>query len=103
MEGPASSITILLHFRKCIVPLGIPSKSETSHDQIIDIMEHLQQYAPVISEVDKLSILGVGEKEVHADKFHHLMFGGDQLNAKRARGSQHVRSNSIRGIDEWRD
>ena len=66
---------------------------------MIDIMEHLQQYAPVASEVEKLSIPGVGEREVHADKFYHLLFGGDQLTAKRARGSQHVRSNSLRGKD----
>ena len=66
---------------------------------MIDIMEHLQQYAPVVSEVGKVSIPGVGEKEVHADNFHNLIFGGDQLTAKCARGSQHVRSNSLRGKD----
>ena len=66
---------------------------------MIDIMENLQQYVPLAMEVDKLSIPGVGEREVHADKFHHLLFGGDQLTAKRARGSQHVRNNSLRGKD----
>ena len=66
---------------------------------MIDIVEHLQQYVPLETEVDKLSIPGVGEREVHADKFHHLLFGGDQLTAKRARGSQHVRNNSLRGKD----
>lgn len=81
------------------VPLGILPKSETAHDQMIDIMEHYQQYVPMMTEVDKLSIPGVGEREVHADRFHHLLFGGDQLTAKRGRGSQHVRSNSLRGKD----
>ena len=66
---------------------------------MIDIMENLQQYVPLAMEVDKLSIPGVGEREVHADKFHHLWFGRDQLTAKRARGSQHVRNNSLRGKD----
>ena len=66
---------------------------------MIDIMEHLQQYVPLETEVDKLTIPGVGEREVHADTFHHVLFGGDQLTAKRARGSQHVQSNSLRGKD----
>ena len=54
---------------------------------------------PLETEVDKLSIPGVGEREVHADKFHHLLFGGDQLTAKCDRGSQHVRNNFLRGKD----
>ena len=66
---------------------------------MIDIMEHFQQYVPMTSEVSKLSIPNVGEKEIHADTFHHILFGGDQLTAKRARGSQHIRSNSLRGKD----
>ena len=66
---------------------------------MIDIMEHLQQYAPVVSELGKLSIPGVREREVHSDNFHHLLFGGDQLTAKRARGNQHVWSNSLREKD----
>ena len=40
---------------------------------------------------------GLGEKEVHTDTFHHILFGGDLLTAKRARGSQYTRSNSLRG------
>ena len=30
---------------------------------------------------------------------HIILFGGDQLTVKRARGTQHVRSNSLRGKD----
>ena len=62
-------------------------------------MEHFQQYVPVESETSKISIPGVGEKEIHSDKFHHILFGGDLLTAKRARGSQYTRSNSLRGKD----
>ena len=62
-------------------------------------MEHFQQYVPVESETSKISIPGVGEKEIHSDKFHHILFGGDLLTAKRARGSQYIRSNSLRGKD----
>ena len=45
---------------------------------------------PMTTEVTKLSIRNVGEKEIHADTFHHILFGGDQLTAKRARGSQQL-------------
>ena len=62
-------------------------------------MEHFQQYVPMESETSKISIPGVGEKEIHSDKFHHILFSGDLLTAKRARGSQYTRSNSLRGKD----
>ena len=42
-------------------------------------MEHFQQYVPVDSETSTISIPGVGEKEVHSDRFHHILFGGDLL------------------------
>ena len=77
--------------------MGILPKCETSHEDMIAIMEHLQQYVPLETETSTINIEGVGEKEVHADRFHHVLFGGDLLTAKRARGSQHVRSNSLRG------
>ena len=31
------------------------------------------------------------------DKFHQILFGGDQLTVARARGSQRIRKNSERG------
>lgn len=66
---------------------------------MIDIMENLQQYVPLEAEVEKLLIPGIGKREVHADTFHHVLFGGDQLTAKCTRGSKHVCSNSLRGKD----
>ena len=64
---------------------------------MIDIMERFQLYVP---ETSKLTIPGVGEREVHADTFHHVLFGGgDLLTAKPARGSQYTRNNSLRGRD----
>ena len=72
-------------------------KSETSHEDMIAIMEHFQQYVPLETETSTVDVEGIGEKEIHADRFHHVLFGGDQLTAKRARGSQYVRSNSLRG------
>ena len=62
-------------------------------------METIQEYVPVHSEMTTVDVPSVGEKEVHADWFHHILFGGDMLTAKRARGSKHIRSNSARGQD----
>lgn len=81
------------------MPLGILPKSETSHEDMIEILKLFQQYVPLHSETNTVTIPGVGEKEVHADRFHHILLGGDQLTVKRARGSQHIRSNSLRGRD----
>ena len=72
-------------------------KCETSHEDMIAIMEHLQQYVPLETESSTINIEGIGEKEVYADHFYSVLFGGDLLTAKRARGSQHIRSNSLRG------
>ena len=62
-------------------------------------METIQDCVPVHSETTTVEIPGIGEKEVHADWFHHILFGGDMLTAKRARGSKYVRSNSARGLE----
>ena len=58
---------------------------------MIEIMEHFQQYIPLKMETGKLTIPGVGKREVHADTFHHILFGGDLLTAKRVWGSQYTR------------
>lgn len=80
------------------VPVGIIPKCETKHDEMISIMEKLQQYVPVNTEEVQFDIPGVGTKKAYADWFHYTLFGGDMLTAKRARGSQHIRKNSTRGI-----
>lgn len=38
--------------------------------------------------------------EIPKTSFHMVLFGGDQLTAKRARGSQMIRSNSITSNDQ---
>ena len=62
-------------------------------------MKLLQEYMPIETERSLVDVPHVGEKEVYADHFYYILFGGDQLTAKRARGSQHIRSNSLRGRD----
>ena len=67
---------------------------------MIAIMEAIQQYVPSHSERVEVKVPGIDNKQVtFADWFHHLLFGGDMLTAKRARGSKNVRSNSARGRD----
>lgn len=34
---------------------------------------------------------------VHIDKFHHILYGGDQLTTERMRGAKNVRANACRG------
>ena len=81
------------------MPLGIIPKCETVHEEMIEIMHQLQAYAPLETEACTVDIPTVGKKEVHADSFHNVLFGGDVLTAKRARGSKHIRGTSIRGKD----
>ena len=43
----------------CIqVPLGVLLKAENKTDDIIDILEHSQQYTPVVEDGDNQSSLG---------------------------------------------
>ena len=67
---------------------------------MIAIMEELQDYVPTVTEEVDLSIPNVGDRIAHAVYFHHILFGGDMLTAKRARGSQYIRSNSLRGTKQ---
>ena len=63
---------------------------------MIAIMEAIQKYVPLHSEKIEVEIPSVSKKQVtFADRFHHLLFGGDMLTAKHARGSK----NSARGSD----
>ncbi len=52
---------------------------------MICIMDKLQRYVPVVSEEVLTDIPEIGEKTGHADWFHHTLFGGDMLAAKRAK------------------
>lgn len=51
---------------------------------MIEIMDTLQKYVPVHSEEMTVDVPGIGEKKVYGDWFHHVLFGGDMLTAKRA-------------------
>ncbi len=64
---------------------------------MIAILDHLHQYVPSQSISQDVEVPGCSESfRVHADYFHHILFG-DLLTAKRAKGGKSIRSNSERG------
>ena len=72
-------------------------KSENKYDDMIDILEHLHQYVPTTTGTVELPLPDTGEKmTIPETDFHTLVFGGDQLTAKRARGGQAIRCNSVK-------
>ena len=63
------------------------------------IMEELSTYVPVNTTEKDVNDPESGSIKLPQDNFHHILFGGDQLTAARARGSQRIRSNSERSAD----
>ena len=75
----------------CQVPLGVILKSENKTDEMCEIMECMQQYVPhVQASHDFVNPVTEDVMKVQGDHFYHILFGGDQLTAARARGSQRV-------------
>lgn len=82
------------------VPLGILPKSETKHEDMIAILDELHKYVPMQTSTDTIVNAHTStEMTLTTDYFHHVLFGGDMLTAKRARGAQRIRENSNRGRD----
>ena len=76
------------------VPLGVLLKSENNYN-MIDIMDHLHKYVPSLRTTEDVTFQSTGEHAVaNRVHFHPIIFGGDQLTVKRARGGQKIRSNS---------
>ena len=71
------SVSVIIHMYMHIqLPLGTLPKCETSHEDMIAIMEHLQQYVPLETVSSTINVKGIGEKEVLNDHFHHVLLGG---------------------------
>ena len=65
---------------------------------MIAIMEHAHQYLPCYNKGVDIELPSLNEKlhvSVNVTEYHRLLFGDDQLTAKRGRGSQRIRCNSI--------
>ena len=62
---------------------------------MIDIMDHLHKYVPSLRTTEDVTFQSTGEHAVaNRVHFHPIIFGGDQLTVKQARGGQKIRSNS---------
>ena len=82
------------------MPLGILQKSESNYEDMVDIMNNLHQYIPTKTSITKHTVPDSDEEvEIVEDTLHTVLFGGDQMTAARARGSQRIRTNSERGKD----
>ena len=85
------------------VPIGVFLKNENMLDEMVDIMHSLHKYVPTTTITCTYEIPSSGETvNVSVDEFHHLIMGGDQLTAARARGAQRIRANSERGTERLR-
>lgn len=66
-----------------------------THEDMIEIMKHLQRYDPAIHQRAEQHIPSINVTEViQEDTFHTILFGGDQLTVANARGCQRIRMNS---------
>ena len=82
------------------VPLSMLFRNEIKHEDMVGIMTHLHSYVPTDTTVDECIDPTTNEAvPLYLDKFHHILFGGDQLTVERATGSKKERNNEDRGID----
>ena len=81
--------------------MGILPKCENKYEDMISIMEHAQQYVPTNTKNIEIDLPAIEDKlPLSVTKFHKVLFGGHQLTAKRARGSQRIRCNSIDPLEQ---
>ena len=73
-------------------------KSEGNYEDMVDIMTNLHQHVPTKTSVSKSTIPGSDEEvDIVEDTFNTILFGGDQMTAARAHGSQRIRKHSEHG------
>jgi hypothetical protein len=73
------------------VPLGVILKNENILDEMIEILEVLNKYVPVMEE--EAIDLNTSKKFI-SHTLHSLLFGGDQLTRKRIEFAIQLRQNS---------
>ena len=66
-------------------------KNENKLDEMVDIIQKVQQYAPMHSETKYLELHETGETEHLEVHFSHKVLLGDQLTVKRARSAKEQR------------
>uniref|UniRef100_A0A1X7VNR2 DUF6589 domain-containing protein n=1 Tax=Amphimedon queenslandica TaxID=400682 RepID=A0A1X7VNR2_AMPQE len=71
--------------KSTVIPLGVLDKNENKNEDMKSVLIHLHQYVPVQSTTEKVSDPVTDEElDIFIDRFHYLLFGGDQLTAERA-------------------
>ena len=96
----------------CIHKLGtfgvfLKNENKLHVDEIVDILQHLQKYTPSTSRTREVPVPTTNEvRSLNKIALHWLLFGGDQLTAKRARGARGggvcIRNNSANSADHVR-
>ena len=75
-------------------------KDENKLDEIVDVLQELHKYVPSKSETKEVQVPGTNKvRSLSEIAFHRVLFGGDQLTAKRARGGVRIRNNSTNSAD----
>ena len=79
------------------VPFGVLDKNKNKNE---DMKSILGNNVPVQSDSDIMSDPATDmEMEVFIDRFHYLLFGGDQLTVERATGTKEHNDNEWRWLD----
>ena len=82
------------------VPLGVYLKDENKLDEMVYILQELHRFVPAKSKTTDVPVPNSGEvRSLSEIAFHRLLFGGDQLTAKRARAGVRIRNNSTNSAD----
>ena len=83
------------------VPLGVHLKDENKLNDMVDILDELHKYVPMVKTTETFDTAGPSGSwevaEIDVCHFHHILIGGDQLTVARVRGSQRARRNSNNG------
>ena len=75
-------------------------KDENKLEEMVDILQELQKFVPSKSETKDVQVPDTNEvRSLSEIAFHRLLFGGDQLTAKRARDGVRIQNNSTNSAD----
>ena len=79
--------------------MGVLLKNEVKHSDMVSILEHTHTYIPTVTTEEVIECDDSDGEEIITknDRFHHILYGGDQLTTERMRGAKNVRSNACRG------